>query len=143
MAGIVLAALVAAIMIAVGTRKWGMPGSTPSATSVRWAALVLTLLGLGLAPVLVPLDNPFWRHNPTWLTVVTLTLPIVLAGLPLLVTHHRARTPTTWICAILLTATAVLFGLGIGMLMLPGAVVLLLAAGLTRTDSRRDHPQSA
>jgi hypothetical protein len=131
---IVLAVLALAVAIGVLVRARDLRGSTTGAAILRWAALVLILAGGAVA-----LPQLLGNNDPVLFSVLALAVPIALTGLPLLITRSRARIPTTWACALVLVALAVIFGLSIGTFMLPGALVLLLAAGLTTAEHHRDH----
>ncbi|PRX46939.1 hypothetical protein B0I33_10636 [Prauserella shujinwangii] len=130
---IVLTVLVLAVVARVLVKRGAVRGVGTVAAALRWAALLLVLAGAGLSlPRLLDGDNP------ALLTVLVPAVSVALAATPLLVAGRRAAVPTTWACGLLLVGLAVVFGLGIGVFLLPGALVLLAAAGLTGA-----HPEAA
>lgn len=93
---------------------------------LRW--LALALVGTGAVGTAVP--QLLADNSPVWLFALIVAAPVVVALLPL-VLPRRVRTMATWTCALVLIVLTMLFGPGSGGYILPGALVLLLAAGLS------------
>ncbi|WP_199430887.1 hypothetical protein [Qaidamihabitans albus] len=130
---LVLTVLALAVMVGVLTRTGSTRGSRVAASALRWTALVFVLAGAG-----VSMPRLLGDGNPALFTVLVLVVPVVLAALPLLVAHRRAAVPITWACALVLVGLALLLGLGVGTYLLPGALVLFVAAGMTGADAKAE-----
>lgn len=129
MAWIVLGVLILALALRAVIKMRGLRGAEVISTILRWAALVLVIAEAAMAtPRLIS------EKNPIWFVVLIVAVSVVLAGLPLLFRRTRAQIAATWICAASLLVLAALFGLGAGGYMLPGGLVLLLAAGISGPD---------
>lgn len=123
---VVLLVLLLTVAVSTVIRNRILRGAALTATILHWAGLGIVLAGTAIA-----LPRLLTERNPTWLIVFSGTASIVLASLPLVVRRGRGQFVMTWICALTLVALAAVFGLGGGAFMLPGALVLLFAAGLT------------
>lgn len=135
MAWIILGALVLAALAGTALRTRAPRAADIAATGLRMLALVLIVTGA--AGTAVP--QLLAESSPAWLFAVVVALPVVLAVLPL-VLPRRLRARTTWACGLVLVVLAMLFGLGAGGYVLPGALVLLLAAGLSGGSTSRADP---
>ncbi len=97
---------------------------------LRWAALAVALaVSVALTPAVTRDAGGF--------AIIALGLPVLLAAAPLVAQRSpRGAAAVTWACGLLLLAWALLLGLGIGLYLLPAAVLLLLAAASSPRTTR-------
>jgi hypothetical protein len=130
--GLVLAAVVAAVLLRLHAVRG--PGATRAADVLRVAAVAAVVVIDALVLPLLLEDR-----NPLAFTVLHLTVPLLLVLVPLAAgLTRRAVGVATWTCALVLFGLTIVFGLGLGLLYTPAAVLLLLAAVLQSAAPRGD-----
>jgi hypothetical protein len=100
-----------------------------TSVALRWAALALAVTAAAL------LFAPTWADSGAF-AVWGLGLPVAVAALPVLALRTRASTVVPWVCAALLLGWSVLLALGIGLWLLPAALLELAAAATQRRAGR-------
>ena len=117
--------VVAVVLVAAGALwlipavRRAAPARTPQA--LRVAALVLALLAAALS-------LPAAWSDAGGFALVALGLPVVVALASVLGSASRLSVALTWVAALLMLVWALLLGLGLGLVLLPAAVVQALAA---------------
>jgi hypothetical protein len=90
--------------------------------------MVLLWGALGLAVVTAAVLFPWTWANAGWFTLWALGLPVLLCLAPVLAAPTRYGVVVTWAGAGLLLAWSLLLGLGVGLFLLPVALVEAVAA---------------
>jgi hypothetical protein len=95
------------------------------AVTLRRGALALAVAAAAL------LFGPVWADSGAF-AVWGLGLPVLLCVAPVVAAESRVATAVTWVAAVALLTWSILLALGVGLFLLPAAVVEL-AAAVTRT----------
>ena len=98
-----------------------MPAMPAMPAMLRRLALALALLVAGL------LAGPVWADSGSF-ALWALGLPVLLCVVPIVVAPWRYAAAVTWLVAAALLAWSLLLGLGMGLLLLPVALVEMAAA---------------
>jgi hypothetical protein len=98
-----------------------MTAMTTASMALRWGALVLAVAAA------TELFLPTWADSG-WFAIWGLGLPVLVCVAPVLAASARYGVVVTWIAAGLLLAWSLLLGLGIGLFLLPTALVQVAAA---------------
>jgi hypothetical protein len=113
----------------VSALAWG--GQRTSA-ALRWAALAVS----GIAAI--ALFGPGWADSgPS--ALIMLGLPVVLSGAAVLAGSSRYGAAVTWTAALAQLAWGLLLGLGIGLLLLPAALIEFAAAVAQTVPAQRSR----
>jgi hypothetical protein len=88
---------------------------------LRWLALALALVTAAV------LFGPVWADSGGF-AVWALGLPVLLCVAPIAVSSSRYSVAVTWLVATALLAWSLLLGLGVGLFLLPAALVEVAAA---------------
>jgi hypothetical protein len=99
--------------------------------TLRWVAL-----GLALVTAVLLFDHT-WSDSGTF-AIWALGLPVVLCGASILAAPGPFGGVVTWLAAVAMLAWSLVLGLGIGLYLLPAALVeVAAAASQTRPGYRR------
>ena len=125
-----LALLVVVIpLTVVSALAWG--GERTSAV-LRWAALAVSGL------VAIALFGPGWADSGAF-ALIALGLPVVLSGAGVLAGSSRYGAAVTWVAALVQLAWSLLLGLGIGLFLLPAALLEIAAAVAPTVPAQRSR----
>jgi hypothetical protein len=97
-------------------------------TSMRTPFMVLLWGALGLAVVTAAVLFGWTWANAGWFTLCALGLPVLLCLASVLAAATRYGLVVTWAATGLLLAWSLVLGLGVGLYLLPAAVIELVAA---------------
>lgn len=131
-----IAAAVVASALLLGSRTRRSVRGRRIAGWLRVSALALISGGLALSVPHLLADR-----NSAVFTALVIAIPMTLVGLPVGAARRRAAPLVDLACGLALLAFSLVFALGVGLFLFPGAVVLVLAAGVSgkRGNSARER----